>query len=270
MNTIVDEAKYLAKNGVKELILVAQDVTRYGEDLYKENKLIELCKKLVKIDGIEWIRLHYAYPEKTTEELLQFMQNEPKMCKYLDIPLQHIEDRILKSMHRRMYEQKTRKLIERLKTKYSNFALRTTFIIGYPGERFKDFVKLCKFLREVKFDYAGFFPYYREENTPSYYMKHQIPPLMKKRRLWWIERVQHAVATAKAKEKIGKVFKVLVDYFDENEGYYVGHTEFLSPTVDFGVKIEDNKNVEAGKFVDVKFVGFDGQNFKGVYNEFTK
>ena len=270
MKKLVEEAKYLAKNGVKELVLVAQDVTRYGEDLYKENKLIELCKKLAKIDGIEWIRLHYAYPEKTTEELLQFIQNEPKMCKYLDIPLQHIEDKILRSMHRRMYEQKTRNLIERLLAKYPNFALRTTFIIGYPGETRRDFKKLCRFVKETKFDYAGFFPYYREENTASYYMKKQIPHFIKKHRLKKIEKIQHCVATEKAKMKIGKVFSVLVDYFDEKDGYYCGHTEFLSPLVDFGVKIEDNKSVEIGKFVNVKFVGFDGQNYKGVYDEFTK
>ncbi len=270
MNLIVDEAKYLAKKGIKELVLVAQDVTRYGEDLYKKNCLIDLCKKLVKIPEIEWIRLHYAYPEKTTDKLLEFIEKEPKMCKYLDIPLQHIDERILSSMRRRHDEPSTRELISKLHKEYPNIALRTTFIVGYPSESRKEFEKLCKFVEEEKFDYAGFFPFYREENTPSYFMKGQLKNFVKQRRLKKITRLQNKVVSEKAQEKIGQVFKVLIDYFDETEGIYVGHTEFLSPTVDFGVEIEDNRNIEVGKFVNVKFVDFDGENFKGEYYEFTK
>ena len=269
MDEIVDEAKYLAKNGVKELILVAQDVTRYGEDLYGKNRLLELLKKLVKIDGIQWIRIHYAYPEKTTDELLNFISKEPKMCKYIDIPLQHIDDRILKSMRRRMGEDDTRKLIEKLTGEYHNIALRTTFIVGYPTETRKDFQKLCEFVKKSRFDYAGFFPYYREENTPSYYLK-QLSEHTKKSRLKKITKIQNAVASECAKFNIGKVFKILVDYFDENKGVYVGHSEFLSPTVDFGVEIVDNENIRAGEFVNVKFTDFDGENYKGEYYEPTK
>ncbi len=269
MDEIVDEAKYLAKNGVKELILVAQDVTRYGEDLYGKNRLLELLKKLVKIDGIEWIRIHYAYPEKTTDELLNFISKEPKMCKYIDIPLQHIDDRILKSMRRRMGEDATRKLIEKLTGEYHNIALRTTFIVGYPTETRKDFKKLCDFVKESRFDYAGFFPYYREENTPSYYLK-QVSEHTKKSRLKKITKIQNAVVSERAKFNIGKVFKILVDYFDENKGVYVGHSEFLSPTVDFGVEIVDNENIKAGEFVNVKFTDFDGENYKGEYYESSK
>ena len=263
MDLIVEEAKYLANNGIKELILVAQDVTRYGEDLYGKNCLIDLCKKLVKIKGIEWIRLHYAYPEKTTDELLNYIAKEPKMCKYLDIPLQHISGRLLESMRRRLDEEKTRALIEKLHTQYPQMALRTTFIVGYPGETRKDFAMLCKFLKETRFDYAGFFPYYREENTPSYYMKKQLPQFVKKSRLKKVEKLQNKIATENAIAKLGQTFKVLVDYFDETTGNYIGHSEFLSPTVDFGVKIEDNGNVQVGGFVDVKFVDFDGENFIG-------
>lgn len=270
MDDIVDEAKYLADRGVKELVVVAQDVTRYGEDLYGENKLIDLCKKLAKIDGIRWIRLHYAYPEKTTTELLEFIEKEPKMCKYLDLPLQHIDDKILKSMRRRLFEADTRALIEKMNGEYHNIALRTTFIVGYPGETKADFEKLCDFIKESRFDYAGFFPYYREENTPSYFMDKQVREFTKKRRLRKIQKIQSKIATEKAREIMGQVFTVLVDYFDENTGYYMGHTEFLSPTVDFGVKIVDNENINVGQFVQVKFVDFDGENYKGEYYESSK
>lgn len=270
MDRVVSEAKYLAKNGIKELVLVAQDVTRYGEDLYKKNCLIDLCKKLVKIPEIEWIRLHYAYPEKTTDELLRFIEKEPKMCKYLDIPLQHIDERILSSMRRRHDEEATRALIEKLHKDYSDIALRTTFIVGYPAETRKEFKNLCEFVKNEKFDYAGFFPFYREENTPSYFMKGQLSNFTKQRRFKKISHIQTKVASEKARERIGKVYKVLIDYFDETKGVYVGHTEFLSPTVDFGVEIEDNRNIEVGKFVQAKFVDFDGENFKGEYYEFTK
>ncbi len=262
MDALVDEAKYLAKNGVKELVLVAQDVTRYGEDIYGENRLIDLCKKLCKIDGIEWIRLHYAYPEKTTDELLEFIAREKKMCKYLDIPLQHIDDRILTSMRRRLNEEKTRKLVKKLKEKYPQIALRTTFIVGYPSETHADFEKLCDFLKESKFDYAGFFPYYREENTPSYFMDKQVREFVKKLRLKKVQKIQNQIASNHAREKIGQEFLALLDFFDESKGVFVGHTEFLSPTVDFGVEIVDNGNVKVGDFVKVRFVDFDGENFK--------
>lgn len=270
MEEIVEEAKYLAGKKIKELILVAQDVTRYGEDLYGKNYLIDLCKKLAKIDGIEWIRLHYAYPEKTDEKLLNYIQKEPKICKYLDIPLQHIDDRILKSMRRKLDEGKTRQLVDLLTKDYQNIALRTTFIVGYPSESKKDFNKLCDFVKETKFDYAGFFPYYREENTVSYFIDKQVSEMTKRRRYKKIKKIQNNIVLDKAKEKIGKVFKTLTDYFDESKGVYVGHTEFLSPTVDFGVEIVDNGNIEIGHFVNVKFTDFDGENYKGEVYEFTK
>ncbi len=270
MEKIVSEAKYLAKQGIKELVLVAQDVTRYGEDLYKKNCLIELCKKLAKIDGIEWIRLHYAYPEKTTKELLDYICSEKKMCKYLDIPLQHVDDKILKSMRRKHDEEETRNLVKMMKEKYPQIKIRTTFIVGYPAESCGQFRKLCRFIKESKFSYAGFFPFYREENTVSYYLKGQLPSFIKKWRLKKIEKLQSRVSTENAKELVGKKVRVLVDYFDEQSGNYFGHTEFLSPLVDFGVEIIDNINVESGKFVDVIITHFDGQNFKGEYYEFTK
>lgn len=270
MAEIVDEAKYLAKNGIKELVIVAQDATRYGEDLYGENCLIKLLEKLTKIEGIEWIRLHYAYPEKTDDKLLTFIETQPKMCKYIDIPLQHIDDEILASMRRRLNEEKTRALTYKLMGDYHDLHVRTTFIVGYPGETKKAFKKLCDFVKESKFDYAGFFPYYREENTPSYYMNNQLSTRTKMKRLKKLQKIQNEISTEKARQKMGKVFKVLIDYFDQEKGNFVGHTEFLSPTVDFEVEIVDNGNIKVGDFVNIKFVDFDGNNYKGVCYEFTK
>ena len=263
MNELIKEAKSLAEKGVKELIIVAQDTTRYGEDLYNENKLIELLTKLSKIDKIEWIRLHYAYPEKVTDELLEFINNSPKMCKYLDMPLQHIEDKILTSMRRKLNEDDTRKLIRKIKENYPDIKLRTTFIVGYPGETKKDFKKLCDFLIETKFDFAGFFPYYREENTISYFMKNQINNFTKKTRLKKILKIQQNIMTENMKSILNNTFKVLIDYFDETSGNYIGHTNFLSPTVDFDVMIEDDWKVGVGDMVDVVIKDFDGKFIKG-------
>lgn len=270
MEDIVEEAKYLASNNIKELILVAQDVSRYGEDLYKENRLIPLLDKLSKIKGIEWIRLHYIYPEKTTTELLSYIDSNKKMCKYVDIPLQHIDNDILKSMNRRLDEDKTRALIHLIKNQYPSIHIRSTFIVGYPTETNKEFKKLCDFIKESKFDYAGFFPYYREENTASYYIKHQNSEWKKKRRLKKIQKLQAEVAYNRARIHLGKSYKTLVDYFEDSTGLFVGHTEFLSPTVDFNVKIVDNGNIKVGDFVMVKFLSFDGADYKGEVYESSK
>lgn len=270
MEDIVEEAKYLASNNIKELILVAQDVSRYGEDLYKENRLIQLLDKLSKIKGIEWIRLHYIYPEKTTNELLSYIDSNKKMCKYVDIPLQHIDNNILRSMNRRLDEEKTRSLIHLIKNRYPSIHIRSTFIVGYPTETNKEFKKLCDFVKESKFDYAGFFPYYREENTASYYIKRQNSEWTKKRRLKKVQKLQAEVAYSRARMHLGKSYKILVDYFDDSTGLFIGHTEFLSPTVDFNVKIVDNGNIKVGDFVMVKFLSFDGADYKGEVYEPSK
>ena len=267
---ILEEAKYLASKNIKELVLVAQDVSRYGEDLYKENKLIPLLDKLSKIKGIEWIRLHYLYPEKMTSELLSYIDINKKMCKYVDIPLQHIDNNILKSMNRRLDEKETRALIHLIKNQYPSIHIRSTFIVGYPTETASEFKKLCNFIKDSKFDYAGFFPYYREENTASYYIKRQNSEWTKKRRLKKIQKLQAEVAYQKAKEHLGKAYKTLVDYFDSSTGLYIGHTEFLSPTVDFNVKIVDNGNVKVGDFAMVKLLSFDGADYKGEVYESSK
>ena len=263
MEDLVDEAKNLVSRGVKEIILVAQDPTRYGEDLYKENCLIKLCEKLCKIKGLDKIRLHYAYPEKVSDELLSYIAKNEKMCKYLDIPLQHIDNDILKSMRRKLDEKDTRELIEKIKSNYPEIALRSTFIVGYPGESKAQFKKLCDFVQETKFDYAGFFPYSREPNTASFFMKKQVPEFIKRRRLKKITKIQNDIVTEKAKEKIGQTVEVLVDSFDPQTGEYMGHSQKMSPLVDFNVKFVDNGNVKCYTYVKVKIYDFDGSDYKG-------
>ncbi len=263
IDQLVDEAKDLAKRGIKELILVAQDTTRYGEDLYGENKLIDLCEKLTKIKEIKWIRLHYLYPEKITDELLQYINKNEKMCKYLDIPLQHIDDEILHSMRRRLGEKETKELIENIKAKYPLFALRSTFIVGYPGETLKKFKKLVNFVKASEFDYAGFFPYSKEPNTAAYFMQKQVPSFVKKLRAKKITKIQQKIVEEKISKLIGSEIVVLVDYFDSNCGEFVAHSQNLSPTVDFGVHFVDNGNVELSTFVKVKIYDFDGSFLKG-------
>lgn len=263
MDDLVDEAKNLVSRGVQEIILVAQDTTRYGEDLYGENALINLCEKLSKIKDLKWIRFHYAYPEKVSDELLEYISKNEKMCKYIDIPLQHIDDEILTSMRRRLNEEDTRKLIAKIKTNYPEIALRSTFIIGYPGETRKQFKKLCKFIEEAEFDYAGFFPYSREQNTASFYMKKQINKYIKSYRTKKITNLQKTIVEKKAAQLIGQEIEVLVDSFDENTGEFTGHSKKMSPLVDFNVCFVDNGNISCQSFVKVRITDFDGSDFKG-------
>lgn len=263
MDDLVDEAKNLVSRGVQEIILVAQDTTRYGEDLYGENALINLCDKLSKIKDLKWIRFHYAYPEKVSDELLEYISKNEKMCKYIDIPLQHIDDKILTSMRRRLNEEDTRKLIAKIKTNYPEIALRSTFIIGYPGETLKQFKKLCKFIEEAEFDYAGFFPYSREQNTASFYMKKQINKYIKSYRTKKITKLQKTIVEKKAAQLIGQEIEVLVDSFNENTGEFTGHSQKMSPLLDFNVCFVDNGNISCQSFVKVRITDFDGSDFKG-------
>ncbi len=263
IDDLVQEAKNLVGRGVKELILVAQDTTRYGEDLYKEPSLIKLCEKLSKIKELHSIRFHYAYPEKVTDQLLDFIVKNDKMCKYLDIPLQHIDDDLLKSMRRRLGEEDTRALIEKIKTNYPQISLRTTFIIGYPGETGKKFKKLCDFIKETRFDYAGFFPYSKEPNTASFFMKKQVPEFIKKRRVKKITKLQNKIVGENAKELLGQTIEVLVDSFDISSGEYIAHAQNMSPLVDFNVRFVDNGNIKCYTYVKVKIYDFDGSDYKG-------
>lgn len=263
MDKLIKEAKSLAEMGVRELIIVAQDITRYAEDLDEKYNLIDLLEKLSKIKNIEWIRLHYCYPEKVDNVLLDYIVNNPKICKYLDIPLQHIDNDILFNMNRNCNEQQTRDLIENIKTNYPQITLRTTYIVGFPGETKKQFNKLLEFVKTSKMNNVGFFPYYREEKTKAYFMKKQVSNFTKKHRLKKVQKAQLEVAEQINISKIGTVVKVLIDYFDETKGVFVGRDQNNSPQVDYNIQIVDNNNIMSGNFYNVKITNYVDGYFEG-------
>lgn len=258
---VIKRAKELVSGGAKELIIVAQDVTRYGIDLYKKYRLVELLRELSKIKNVKWIRLHYLYPELVTDELLDEINNNSKICKYLDIPLQHIDDSILKSMNRRAGESEVRALLDKIRANYPNICIRSTFIIGYPHETGLKFQKLINFLKEYKLEEVGFFPYSREEGTKAFYLKGQIFEFIKRKRVKKIEQVQAEIANEINQSQISQVVEVVVDAFDSEEGYFIARTEKQSPNVDFNVKIDCSENVEVGQFYKAKIIGFEGYSF---------
>ena len=267
---IVKEAEELIKNGVKEIILVAQDTTRYGIDLYGQPKLLELLATLTKIKNLKWIRLHYCYPEKVDDTLLEFINTNNKMCKYLDIPLQHIDNKILKDMNRKSNEENILCLINKIRNIYKNIKIRTTFIVGFPGETRKSFKKLLTFLKIYKLDMVGFFAFSKEEKTKAYFMKKQIPSIIKKTRLKKAQRVQEKIYDINAKKYIGKVYECIVDSFDVSDGSFICRSEHFSPDVDFIIKIFDN-NINQGCFYNIKINSFENGTFYGeVINEYTK
>ena len=247
---ILEETKQLAAAGCKELILIAQDVTNYGVDLYGEYMLPELLKKLCRIDGIEWIRLMYCYEDRITDELIEVMAEEPKICKYIDIPIQHSSDDVLKAMLRRSTEDSIRNTIARLKARIPDIHIRTTLIVGFPGETDEDYEKLLEFVEEMRFARLGVFAYSQEENTVAGEMQDQIDEEIKEERLTGIMRAQLEISLESNKEKIGKTFKVLVEERDE-DGSYVGRTEFDAPEIDNSVLFTSHRQLNAGDFVDV-------------------
>ncbi len=247
---LVEEAKKLAAQGVKELILIAQDLTYYGLDLYKERKLAELLRQLVKVEGIEWIRLHYAFPTGFPMDVLEVMRNEPKICNYLDIPLQHISDSILKSMRRGTTKAKTTKLLQQFREAVPGMAIRTTLIVGYPGETEEDFNTLKDWVKEMRFERLGCFTYSHEENTHAYTLKDDVPEDVKQQRANEIMEIQSQISWELNQEKIGKVFKCMIDRKEGN--YFIGRTEFDSPDVDNEVLIDATKHyVKIGEFTNV-------------------
>ena len=260
-NEVIKRAKQLVESGAKELIVVAQDTTRYGIDLYDEPKLIDLLKELVKIKNLKWIRLHYCYPELVSNELLDFIKENPIVCPYLDIPLQHIDNKILKDMNRRNSEQDCRNLIKNIQENYSNFAIRSTFIVGFPGETRKQFRKLCKFLKEAKLNNVGFFAYSREESTKAFYMKKQVPNFIKQLRLKKVQKIQSKIALDLNLSQIGKIEEVVVDSFDPETGFFEARSNKMSPDVDFCVKIPCNEPVKVGEFYKVKYIDFQNYYF---------
>lgn len=248
---LVKEAESLAKNGVKELILIAQDLTYYGLDLYKKRSLAELLENLVKVDGIEWIRLHYAFPTGFPMDVLELMKREPKICNYLDIPLQHISDKILKSMRRGTTFEKTTNLLKEFRTKVPEMAIRTTLIVGYPGETEEDFQILKDWVQEMRFERLGCFTYSHEENTHAYNLVDDVPLEVKQQRANEIMEIQSQISWELNQEKIGKTFKCVID---RKEGpYFVGRTEFDSPDVDNEVLVDASKfYLKTGEFVNIK------------------
>lgn len=247
---LIQEAEKLATKGVKELILIAQDLTYYGLDLYKKRTLAELLEALVKVEGIEWIRLHYAFPTGFPVDVLDVMKNEPKICNYIDIPLQHISDPILKSMRRGTTQEKTTKLLQTFKEKVPGIAIRTTLIVGYPGETENDFNTLKEWVKAMRFDRLGCFTYSHEENTHAYQLNDDVPEEVKQQRANEIMEIQSQISWELNQEKIGKTFRCLIDRKEGN--YFIGRTEFDSPDVDNEVLIDATKHyVKTGDFVTV-------------------
>ena len=251
IENLVIEAEKLAKKGIKELILIAQDLTYYGLDIYKKRALADLLNALVKVDGIEWIRLHYAFPTGFPLDVLEVIKNEPKVCNYLDIPLQHINDDILKSMRRGTSHEKTTNLIAEFRKAVPNMAIRTTLIVGYPGETDEKFQELKDWVAEMRFERLGAFAYSHEENTHAASLVDDVPEEVKMNRVNEIMELQSQISFELNQEKVGKVFKVIIDRKDGN--YFVGRTEFDSPDVDNEVLIDAAKHyVPVGKFTQVK------------------
>lgn len=253
IEALVTEAEKLAAKGVKELILIAQDITYYGLDLYKKRALADLLRALVKVEGIEWIRIHYAFPTGFPMDVIEVMKEEPKICNYLDIPLQHISDPILASMKRGTTQEKTTKLLKKFREAMPEMAIRTTLIVGYPGETQADFEALKSFVKEMRFDRLGCFTYSHEENTTAYDLEDDVPEEVKLARANEIMEIQSQISWELNQEKIGKTFRCLIDRKEGN--YFVGRTEYDSPDVDNEVLIDAKKHyVKTGDFVEVKII----------------
>ena len=250
MEDIVQEAKKMASQGVKELILIAQELTYYGLDLYKERSISKLLQKLCDLEGIEWVRLHYAYPSGFPNELIDTIKNEEKICNYLDIPLQHISDEILKSMRRGSTKLKTNNLITNLRKQIPEISIRTTLIVGYPGETKTHFKELCDWVKEMKFERLGCFKYSHEENTHAYNLVDDVTEIEKQRRLEKIMSIQKEISRELNQKKIGNEIKCLIDRFES--GYYIGRSEYDSPDVDNNILIKsDNIHLRIGEFYNV-------------------
>ena len=267
IESVVDEAKSLVNRGVKEIILVAQDTTKYGQDLYGEYSLDKLLKELVKIDGLEWIRLFYCYPQRITDSLIDVIANEDKVCKYIDIPLQHSDATVLKNMNRVGDGNDYRVLLNKMRAAIPGLALRTTFMVGFPGETDEQFENLCEFVKDMKFDKMGCFTFSPEEDTPAFDMKNQIDEDVKKRRQEVLMNAQFFITEASNKGRVGNVYKVIVDSFAD--GKYTGRSYMDSPEIDSGIIFTSNKELNIGDFVDVKITDFDGYDLIGEHYEFT-
>lgn len=251
MEDIIAEAEGLAKSGVKELIVVAQDTTRYGEDIYGEYSLARLLKELCKIDGFKWIRTLYCYPDKITDELIETIASEPKLCKYLDIPIQHCNDDILKRMNRKMGKDSIEEVFTKLRAKIPNITLRTTLITGFPGETDEQFEELCEFVKKMRFDRLGCFAYSPEEGTPAAKMENQIDQDIKEKREEIIMQEQSFIMEQLNEEKVGSDVKVITEGFDKYAECYFGRTAADAPDIDGKIFFTSEKKLTMGDFVTV-------------------
>lgn len=259
---LVIEAQKLARKGVKELILIAQDLTFYGLDIYKKRALGELLQELIKVEGIEWIRLHYAFPTGFPEDVLDIIRTEPKICNYIDIPLQHINTELLKAMKRGTTFEKTNALLDKFREKVPDMAIRTTLIVGFPGETEEKFEELKQWVRDQRFDRLGCFTYSHEENTTAYVLEDNIPDDVKQSRVEEIMEIQQQISWEKNQEKVGKIFKCI---FDRKEGdYFVGRTEYDSPDVDNTVLVPaKDVYISIGEFANVKITSAEDFDLYG-------
>ncbi len=261
---VLKEAEQLAKKGVKELVVIAQDTTKYGIDLYGKPRLAELLEKLCKIDGFKWIRFLYAYPETITDELIEVVKKNEKICNYFDIPIQHISNSVLKKMNRKSNEESIKELIKKIRKEIPNVIIRTSLIVGFPGETEDDFQKLCEFVKIAKFDRMGAFTYSKEDGTPAEKLPNQIHGNTKKARYNKIMKIQKEISDRKGKEKIGKTYEVLVENKSFDGKYLVGRTYMDVPDEDGVVYIQSSDTSLIGKFIKVKITDYSDYDLVGV------
>ena len=266
IDELLKEAEYLSKNGAKEIVIIAQDTTDYGKDIYGQRSLTLLLRKLTSIEGIEWVRLMYAYPSHFPNDVIEEMASNPKICKYIDLPLQHISDNVLKSMRRGVTGKVTKELLNKLRERIPDITIRTTFIVGYPNETEKDFEELCEFVKDIKFDRIGVFPFSVEENTSSFILGDQIPDKEKQRRKDKLMEIQKEISLEKNKSFVGKKLKVLVEGMEGE--YYVGRTYRDAPEVDGEILIPLNgKKIKLGKFYSIEVFNYNEYDLFGKFTE---
>lgn len=261
--TVVEEAKQLAENGIKEIILIAQDTTAYGIDLYGKLRLPELLNALCEIEGIEWIRMLYCYPDKITDELLEVMKNQPKILHYIDLPLQHADDGVLKAMNRRGDSAFLRNVIGKIRTAMPDAVIRTTMMVGFPGEDEKAFENLAEFVKEIKFDRLGCFAFSPQEGTPAFDMENQVDEDVKCRRGEIIMQDQLEIVTKKNDEKLGKIYDVIVEDYDAYSDSYSGRTYMDAPEIDGKIDFTTSKEYKPGEFAKVKVIGINDYDLIG-------
>ena len=261
MVEVIDEAKALAAKGIKEVILIAQDTTKYGQDIYGEYKLAALLKKLVKIDGIEWIRLYYCYPQRITDELIEVIRDNEKICSYIDVPLQHSDATVLRNMRRVGTGEDYKALIAKMRKEIPDLALRTTLMVGFPGETDEQFDNLCSFIKDVKFDRMGCFAFSPEEDTPAYDMDNQLDDDVKNHRQEILMDLQYGISESLNKSRVGKTYKVIVDSVKDN--VCVGRSYMDSPEIDTRIIFSSTPDIKIGDFVNVKITDVDGYDLIG-------